>query len=249
MTAHDDDHIDAALEALARPEPPVDHLTRVLARTAGTPSWPSAHVAVGDGMSRRTQLLRPRWLLPIAATVAAAVGGAWLVEGSLQTRLDVVMGSTFATATADTSENRPSPLIRKPVDLPVLPPEAYWAMDPFKEWERLRPGTGHRAPSVRRRTAGAGQRTETIARGAAALTVPPGTLADDELGWAGMAASPETMTAASENRPSPLALIRIAPIVSPPIDIAPLAPLDDITVTEITLAPIVVAPVDAQEKP
>ena len=218
MTAHDDDHIDAALEALARPEPPVDHLTRVLARTAGTPSWPSAHVAVGDGMSRRTQWLRPRWLLPIAATVAAAVGGAWLVEGSLQTRLDVVMGSTFATATADTSENRPSPLIRKPVDLPVLPPEAYWAMDPFEEWKRLRPSTGHQAPAVGRPAVGAGS--------PAAAAVAPGA-------WA------------TETLPP----IELHTIETAPIDIAPLAPLDDITVTAIALAPIVIAPVDAQEKP
>ena len=218
MTAHDDDHIDAALEALARPEPPVDHLTRVLARTAGTPSWPSADVAVGDGMSRRTQLLRPRWLLPIAATVAAAVGGAWLVEGSLQTRLDVVMGSTFATATADTSENRPSPLIRKPVDLPVLPPEAYWAMDPFEEWKRLRPSTGHQAPAVGRPAVGAGS--------PAAAAVAPGA-------WA------------TETLPP----IELHTIETAPIDIAPLAPLDDITVTAIALAPIVIAPVDAQEKP
>ena len=218
MTAHDDDHIDAALEALARPEPPVDHLTRVLARTAGTPSWPSAHVAIGDGMSGRTQLLRPRWLLPIAATVAAAVGGAWLVEGSLQTRLDVVMGSTFATATADTSENRPSPLIRKPVDLPVLPPEAYWAMDPFEEWKRLRPSTGHQAPAVGRPAVGAGS--------PAAAAVAPGA-------WA------------TETLPP----IELHTIETAPIDIAPLAPLDDITVTAIALAPIVIAPVDAQEKP
>lgn len=218
MTAHDDERIDAALEALARPEPPVDHLTRVLARTAGTPSRPSAHVAVGDGMSRRTQLLRPRWLLPIAATVAAAVGGAWLVEGSLQTRLDVVMGATFATATADTSENRPSPLIRKPVDLPVLPPEVYWAMDPFEEWTRLRPGTGHRAPTLGRPAAGAGSR----------------------------AAAPVAQSAwATETLPP----IELDTIETAPIDIAPLAPLDDITVTAITLAPIVIAPVDTQEKP
>jgi hypothetical protein len=218
MTAHDDERIDAALEALARPEPPVDHLTRVLARTAGTPSRPSAHVAVGDGMSRRTQLLRPRWLLPIAATVAAALWGAWLVEGSLHTRLDMVMGSTFATTTADKSENRPYPLIRKPVDLPVLPPEAYWAMDPFEEWERLRPSTGHRAPTVGRPAAGAGSR----------------------------AAAPVAQRAwAMETLPA----IELDTIETAPIDIAPLAPLDDITVTAITLAPIVIAPVDAQEKP
>jgi len=219
MTAHDDEHIDAALEALARPEPPVDHLTRVLARTAGTPSRPSAHVAIGDGMSRRTQLLRPRWLLPIAATVAAAVGGAWLVEGSLHTRLDVVMGrqADVRPVTAG-SENRPSPVIRKPVDLPVLPPEAYWAMDPFEEWKRLRPSTGHQAPAVGRPAGGAGSpAAAAVAQGAwATETLPP---------------------------------IELHTIETAPIDIAPLAPLDDITVTAIALAPIVIAPVDAQEKP
>jgi hypothetical protein len=217
MTAHDDERIDAALEALARPDPPVDHVARVLARTAGERvGWPS-------------KSLRPRWILPIAATVFAALGGSWLIGRSLQTRLDVMMGrqadvlpvtagSAFATATADKSEHQPYPLIRTPVDLPVLPPEAYWAMDPFEEWERLRPGTGHRAPTVGRRAADTGPRTAAPSvQGAwATETLPP---------------------------------IELDTIETASIDIAPLAPLDDITVTAITLAPIVIAPVDVEEKP
>ena len=67
MNAHDDERIDAALEALARPEPRADHVARVLARTG-----PAA--AMAGSASRPYQRSRP---LPSWAFAAAAATFAW----------------------------------------------------------------------------------------------------------------------------------------------------------------------------
>ena len=87
MTDHDDPQLDAALEALARPDAPSDHVARVLARTsAQTVSWP--------GDARGGQLvayLRPRWAFPVAATVIAVLGATWQIERQVRHRLDDVM--------------------------------------------------------------------------------------------------------------------------------------------------------------
>jgi hypothetical protein len=135
MNAHDDERIDAALEALARPEPPADHVVRVLARTG--PGQGYGLQAAGN--------LQARWVLPVAATVLVALGATWQVGG-----MSVVMPEVLTTWG-----------VPQEIDRPVLPPQAYWGMDAFEEWKSLRPGvgtspgTGYRVPGTGIREAAA----------------------------------------------------------------------------------------------
>ncbi|BCS33923.1 hypothetical protein TBR22_A31510 [Luteitalea sp. TBR-22] len=234
MNAHDDERIDAALEALARPEPPADHVARVLARTGS---------AAGDGL-QPAGYLKPRWVLPVAATVLVALGATWQVG-----RLSVAMpGVEVASAPAWGTPQE--------VDRPVLPPQAYWGMDAFEEWASLRPGVGSRESGVGRSTPGSGLRaagtgaTAGTGHRAAGTGASPGTgrraPGTGRTAGAGSVAAPQM---AWVPVPSGLPPIELEPIAPAPIEIAPVAALEDITVTDITLAPIVVAPVDEQEKP
>jgi hypothetical protein len=127
------------------------------------------------------------------------------------------------------SENRPSLSSGPQLDLPVLPPQAYWAMDPFVEFEALRPGW--RDSGRRNAIVGAG-RDESADASLTARDSP----ADDELAWVPM--------------PSGLAPIEIASIMPAPLVVAPITPLEDIALAEMALAPIVLTPLaDEEERP
>ena len=122
-------HIDAALEQLARPAPPGDHVARVLARTAGRADAPHrAGVPVA--------WMRPQWLVPIAASVVVALGAFWQVS-QIPLVLPKAVQTSGSSGVGDQTYSWGTP---REVDRPVLPPQAYWAMDPFEEFRTLRPG-------------------------------------------------------------------------------------------------------------
>ncbi|MBA2355686.1 MAG: hypothetical protein H0V80_13595 [Acidobacteria bacterium] len=105
------------------------------------------------------------------------------------------------------------------IDRPVLPPQAYWAMDPFAEFATLRPGAFEAAPRpAHSRITGSGRepRAPVMAWAPVPTGLPPTDLED------------------------------IAPAA---IVMAPLAPLEDIVPAEIPLPPIVIAPLDEEETP
>jgi hypothetical protein len=229
MTDHDDTQLDAALAALARPDAPPDHVARVLART-------SAETASSPGDTRGGQLvayLRPRWAFPVAATVLAVLGATWQIERQVRDRLDDVMAL---------NASHPEDAVhawgrQEEVDLPVLPPQAYWGMDAFAEFATLRPGArvtasgsargAHASDSIVRLSAVA------LAEAGRSLTAQQTT--DDELAWAPV--------------PSGLPVIELESIAPAPLVAAPVSPIEEIAFADIPLAPIVVAPLDDQERP
>jgi hypothetical protein len=228
---HDDARIDEALAALARPQPPADHVARVLART----SPDDAASAVRGHDLRGRAYLRPQWILPVAATVLAVLGAAWQVERQARGAFDDVFVPGASTrAPGLPTWGRPEEIVQ-----PVLPPQAYWGMDPFREFATLRPGTRVTADAVPRpepSTRPGGSPAGRLGASAAerALSARQ-TVADDELTWVPV---PSGLP--------PIELVSITParLVAPAA-----APLEDITPAEIPLAPIVIAPLDDQERP
>ena len=217
---HDDARIDEALEALARPQPPPDHVSRVLARTSA--AVPGSSFDAHDVSPRA--YLRPRWILPVAATVLAVLGATWQIERQARSAFD---DATAPDASTHTS-GQPAWGLTEEVVQPVLPPQAYWGMDPFQEFATLRPGTRVTAQALLSpsRAGDSFMRHAVRARQMAA---------DDELPWEAM--------------PTGLPPIELASIVPTPLTAALAAPLVDITPAEIPLAPIVIAPLDDQERP
>jgi hypothetical protein len=203
MTDHDDDtRLDAALEALARPEPPSDHVAQVLARTASAPA----------------SSLRLRWILPVAATVLVALGATWQMNRQVEHWFDAEMAGSESLPYRPQAWGPPAD-----IDRPVLPPQAYWGMDAFVEFETLRPETGtqeHRNAGTQGRDSGRQGR-----RGAAG----------DELAWVPV----------TSGLP-PIELESIEPV---PLSVAPVPPLEVIALAEIPLAPIVVGPLTEEERP
>ena len=87
MTDHDDTRLDAALEALARPD-------AAFGPRGTGPRPDQAETASSPVDARGGQLvayLRPRWILPVAATVLAVLGATWQIERQVRGRLDDVM--------------------------------------------------------------------------------------------------------------------------------------------------------------
>jgi hypothetical protein len=214
MTDHDA-RIDEALDALARPQPPPHHAARVLARTSGEHAtrWADAHDARPFGY------LQPRWGLPLAATLIAVLGATWQVERQGQRTLDYSM----ALDVPGRQSSLPTWGAREEIVQPVLPPQAYWGMDPFREFATLRPGTrvtadGPVAP------ASSGRHGDSSRRAA-----------DDQL--------------ILEPVPTSLPAIELVSIIPAPLITPATVPLEDITPAEIPLAPIVIAPLEDQERP
>lgn len=230
MTDHDDARIDAALEALARPQPPADHVARVLERTSASTQLPACT------LDQQTPVyLRPRWLLPVAATVLVALGATWQIGRHVRGGFDDADGhDASAHASGLPAWGTPEEVVR-----PVLPPQAYWGMDPFHEFATLRPGTRVTADAVL--VTGAAPRQEIAAaqrNGQATLgdaLRARQAVADDELTW-GPAASG-------------LPAIDVAAIVPAPLVAAPVAPTEYIALADIPLAPIVITPLAEQENP
>ena len=218
MTRHHDPtdaSLDAMLEAIARERPPVGHLEQVLAAT-GPRTGPA------DGPQAVRGVLRPRWALPIAATVLLAAGLTWHVKRTDAPQLPSVVAPS-------TQARWGSPI---EIDRPVLPPEMYWAMDPFAEFATLRPPSGAR----RRRSADTPVMAMSFADDmpdASELPIPR--LPDDEH------VLPE--------RPSDLPEIRLATIMPAPLVMPPLPRPAAIELPAIAMAPITMAPIDIQTLP
>jgi hypothetical protein len=218
MTRHHDPidaSLETTLEAIAREAPPPGHLERVLATTgplAGTVDRPH-DVRV---------LLRPRWALPIAATLLLAGGLTWQLGRTGRPTLP-----PDAAATAPTHWGTPGD-----VDRPVLPPEMYWAMDPFAEFATLRPSFGPwRRPSADAPVMAlsfAGDVPDVAER-------PVPRLPDDE--------------DVVPQRPSDLPEITLATIMPAPLVMPPLPRPAVIELPAIAMAPITMAPIDIQTLP
>lgn len=204
MSVLDDERIDAAVEAFARPQPPEAHVAQVLARSGP-----------GTGARGQADALRAgRWMAPVAATAVIALGAAWLASRP---------ASDLVTPPA-------APLdIPADVDRPVLPPQAYWGMDAFEEWETLLPGRGSRVSGTGHRGPGTGNSATTgRTTGARRATVP-------QLAWVPI--------------PSGLPPIELESIAPAPLVVPPLASLEDISLAEIPLAPIAIDPIASEERP
>lgn len=223
---HDDDaRIDAALEALARPQPPADHVARVLARTSASTDAPADRAALA--------YLRPRWVLPVAATLFAMLGATWQIDRQARSALNTaVLHDGSPHAAGQPAWGLPEEIIR-----PVLPPQAYWGMDPFHEFATLRPGTRVTSDDptpVESPKQGTSSSGRTTLAGGRPLTAQAAA-ADDELTWQPMATGLP-----------PIELVSITPA---PLAAPAAVPLEDITLAEIALVPIAIAPLDDQEKP
>ena len=221
MTDHDDARIDAALETLARPVAPASHVARVLARTSE-----ASAVATSAVENRQpAPYLRPRWMLPVAATVLAVLGATWQSERQLRGTLDDLMALDAAnhSSGANPAWGRPEEVVR-----PVLPPQAYWGMDPFAEFATLRPGTHVTTAGIPPvgQVEGSGLRRSLAARQMAA---------DDEL--------------TDAQAPSALPAIELVSIVPRSLEVAPALPLETITLAEIAVPPIVIVPLVEEERP
>lgn len=227
MNDHDDAKIDAAIEALARQEPAPDHVARILARTG-----PAADEALGTGVLQRPPLaLRPRWVLPMAAAVLVALGATWQL-GRQTSGLDAVIESAeIQSAAFPSGWGTP-----EAIDRPVLPPQAYWGMDAFDEWDSLRSGVGNRESRIGNRTPGS--RFPVQGAGASAGT-----------GRQASSRAQDGPVRAWVPVPSGLPPIELESIVPAPLVVAAVAPLEDIALADIPLVPIVIDPIAVEEKP
>lgn len=231
MNEHDA-HIDDALEAVARPEPPADHVARVLARTGS---------AVGrDGSPSRPSVTPLRWALPVAVSVLVAAGVTWSLR---DVTLPAIQTSRSLALSDVEGESRPYQPWGTPRELerPVLPPQAYWGMDAFEEWRTLRPGTGQRAPATwatsGHRQPAAGNRQLTDQPSTPTTAPAPRRLVDVE-----------STRLAYAPLPSGLPPIELESIAPAPLAFEPLAEPAPVDLPAITFEPIVIAPLE-EERP
>lgn len=197
-----DQHNDDEVERFARVAPPRGHVARVLAR-----SGPSPNVT-----SRVTVTLRPvpwRWVMPVAATMAIVAGAFWQADRSSR---PVALPPPVASA-----EWR-----GKGVDLPVLPPRAYWQMSAVEEFAQLRPETR------------AAETVATVAANAGPRATP-----------AAAASSPVAVAGAGPDAAPP---VEAGPIAIEPLAVAPLGAAAALDLVPIGIAPIPVLPL-TQEAP
>ncbi len=166
--------LDRRIDEVARPEAPPGHTARVLARSG--PIAPA----------RPAPVVPWRWAMPIAATLFVAAGALWQSDrASRLAWFDLPSQATHWSG--------------KGVDLPVLPPEAYWAMSPFEEFDRLQATAPRRVTRTRR--------------------VPVRTLKDGPLVWTPRPSTLEPIVFA-DITPEPLAVEAITDI--PPLSVQPI---------------------------
>ena len=219
-----DTPIESALDTLARVEPPADHAARVLARSGPATGGAAVH-GRWQGLSPLVVAgLRPRWVLPLAATALVVLTATWEVVGRrVALPRPARVHDTANAPNQDEPWGTPRDIVR-----PVLPPEMYWAMDPLAEFATLRPAP--RAASLRAAATGASR-----ASTAASIIGP----FDDE------ARTTEAPAAAMSH----LLPIDLHAIMPGPIDVAPLDVPSAITLPEIALEPIQIAPLTEEEHP
>jgi hypothetical protein len=163
--------------------------------------------------------LRPRWALPAAATVLAVIAATQWADGGDVTWPEARQ-STAAGAEGAPAEPWGAP---REIDSPVLPPQAYWGMDAFEEFATLR--------GDRLKAQGSGLKAQGSARDR--VTQDRRTFAAVAYAWVPTS--------------SGLPPIEVDPIEPAPIEVPALPELEAITPADITLAPIVIAPLTDQE--
>lgn len=186
------------LERFARVTPPRTHVRQVLERS-------------GPGAGRRRAVPLLRWLVP-AATCLVVMAGALVTIGT--TRFDAPL--VVPPTSGDWSG--------KGVDVPVLPPRAYWEMSAIEEFERLRPAqTRSRVTS----------RTMSAAPASAAAS--------------SFAARDVARLPAADMRP-PLAPIEIDAIETTPVAIEALAAPTPIDIAPVVIEPVMLSPLTQEEE-
>lgn len=196
---NDDDRLDSALEALARPEPPPGHVSAILARTSSAGNAGAAEVTNRRLSSRESR----RWLyVTAAAGVLAAFGLPWLAARTASGGIEDLLRDTAAVAV-------PAPRVVPDLNEPVLPPQAYWGIDAFEEFAALRPRV--QTPGTTARQA----RGRTTDRPWAVLPPAPSGLPPIEL--EDISPAPVVIPPLASLEDIALADLSLAPIVMAPI--------------------------------
>lgn len=179
-----------SVERFARVTPPVGHEARVRARSGPAADTRTVAAATPHGLAWR-------WVLPVTASVLVVVGAVW--QSNRASR-----HVQLAPPAASDEWNG------KGVDVPVLPPRAYWEMSAVDEFERLR----ETAPPARVDLATRGERRPAAVRDVLARnwaphpsSLPPIVIED---------ISPESIEIPAIAAPEP---IMLAPIDITPIDL------------------------------
>lgn len=194
---------DSSVERFARVTPPSGHEARVRAR-----SGPGAASA---GLVAHTPTgVAWRWVMPVAASVLVVAGAVWQ---STRAARQVEVAAPAAPATWS----------GKGVDLPVLPPRAYWEMSAVDEFARLRDSR----PAL---AATAPPRRNTAARTNSAVVDVAHRTAGGEPPW------------------SPLPPIELDDIAPAPLEVPAIAGLDPIELEPIHIDPIDIVPVDKEQQ-
>ena len=221
-----DASIDAALEELSRVEPSAGHVERVLARSGPGTGGGAVQVRAERLRGLVVAALRPRWALPVAATVVVILAASWEIGGSRVSLPQIARANATEVAAYRLEPwGTPRDIVR-----PVLPPEMYWAMDPFAEFATLRPP----------RAAGA---LDAAARSVVARIQP----ADDEIGPVNAMAN--TASPVFDPGAAGLEPIGIAPIEASTLDLEIFPASDAIELPAIALDAIVIAPLTDEEIP
>lgn len=193
---------DPTIERFARVRPPAGHAGRVRAR-----SGPGATTHARP--ARAATALPLRWVLPVAASVLLVVGAVWQSDrASRQVWLDALPVAPQWSG--------------KGVDVPVLPPRAYWTMSAFDEFPQLR-----------------GEATSGVSVVPTPSTVVTRPAADDLV--ATMAHN-----AAAERPWSPLPPIELEDITPAPLEVPAITGLEPLALDPIEIAPIEIIPVDKE---
>jgi hypothetical protein len=181
---------DASVEQFARVTPPSGHEARVRARSGpgAADAGVVAHTPTGVAW---------RWVMPVAASLLVVVGAVWQSNRAAR-QVEVAAPAAPATWSG------------KGVDVPVLPPRAYWEMSALDEFEQLR-ATARRDPAPATTDGAREASTASDRYGVASNWTPlPSSLPPIEI--------EDIAPAAIEIPP----VVAPAPITLAPIDIAPI---------------------------
>jgi hypothetical protein len=193
-----------SVERFAQVTPPPGHEARIRARS-------------GPGAVSATSIARTpsgvvawRWIVPVAASALVVVGAVW--QSSRAAR-DVWLAPPAASHDWG----------GKGVDVPVLPPRAYWEMSALDEFEQLR-ATAPRGPA--RGTTGRAREASPL-QGSLAGAVAYGPVPND-VPW------------------SPLPPIRLDDITPEPLEVPAIAGLEPLELESIHIDPIDIVPMDKE---
>jgi hypothetical protein len=196
---------DPSVERFARVTPPSGHEARVRAR--------SGPGAIDAAARERTPSggIAWRWVGPRAASALVVVAAVWQ---SGQATRDVLL---FPPAAAEEWGG-------KSVDVPVLPPRAYWEMSALDEFERLR-ATARRNPT---RAATDSARTASTALDGDSVAATAYGPVPHDVPWA------------------PLPPIRLDDITPEPLEVPAITGLEPLELESIHIDPIDIVPMDKE---